>query len=193
MINKEHRLEKGYELVEESHSDRKEVFVIGDLHLYHTNIIKYCDRPFDNVTEMNNILVKNWNLTVKKTDTVFFLGDMVLGNNDRVINHLNGKILFIRGNHDKSRDPDSMHDRLKAKYKGIEFQYIHNPDMLNGDKFDGWTIHGHHHNNHPHKYPFFSREKRRFNVSVENIKYQPLAMSKIVDIINSDADKIVTL
>jgi calcineurin-like phosphoesterase family protein len=190
MSSKEYRLEKGYELVTENYASEKEAYVIGDMHLNHHNIVKYCDRPFDHVVEMNNVLIKNWNLTVRKTDTVFFLGDMAMGNSDRIIRSLNGKILFVKGNHDRTNEPGTMHELLNAKYKGEDFQFIHNPDRLNGNKFDGWTIHGHHHNNHPDTYPFFSRENRRFNVSVENIKYQPLSMSKIIDIISSDIEWI---
>jgi len=192
MTYKNYRFEKGYELVEETHYPDCSTFVIGDLHLNHTNIIKYCNRPFDNVADMNRVLVKNWNLVVKKTDTVFFLGDMAMGNSDKLINSLNGNIFFIRGNHDKSRDQDSMHDQLYLNYKGIKFQFVHNPNSLQG-KFDGWTIHGHHHNNYPDNFSFFDPTNRKFNVSVEMIKYQPFPMTKIVELIQSDKGKIITL
>jgi calcineurin-like phosphoesterase family protein len=193
MSNKEFRIDNGYELVEENYKSEPETFVIGDLHLNHANIVTYCDRPFDNVSEMNRVLIKNWNLTVKKTDHVFFLGDMAMRDSDKMADSLNGQIIFIRGNHDRTRDPTTMREKLYSNCKGIEFRFIHNPDRLNGEKFDGWTIHGHHHNNHPDKYPFFDRKKRRFNVSVENIRYRPYPMSELIELINSDVDKIVAL
>src|SRR3989338_7339090 len=84
---------------------KNNVFFISDLHLDHKNIIKYTKRPFENVHEMNNVLVNNWNSTVKPNDTVYFLGDMVFGRGCRPATHwlkqLNGKIIFIEGNHEE--------------------------------------------------------------------------------------------
>lgn len=37
------------------------IWFVSDLHLAHKNIIKYCSRPFDNVNQMNEILIQNWN------------------------------------------------------------------------------------------------------------------------------------
>ena len=51
------------------------VFIIADAHLFHKNIINYCGRPFENVEEMNNTIIKNWNRVVGKHDIVYVLGD----------------------------------------------------------------------------------------------------------------------
>ncbi len=193
MNNKEYRFKKGYELSVETYTPDRSTFVIGDLHLNHTNIITYCKRPFDNAKEMNRVLIKNWNLVVKKNDHVFFLGDMSMGNSDNLIDSLNGQIFFVRGNHDESRNPDSMHEQLFMKYKGIDFRLIHNPYEVKNQPFDGWTIHGHHHNNKLEEFPFFDRANRKFNVSVEVIKYQPFPMTGIIDLINSDKEMKRTL
>ena len=78
---------------------KRNVFFIGDLHLDHANIIKYCSRPFSSVEEMNNTMINNWNNSIKKDDVVFFLGDMALGRGSRKadywVNKLNGNIIFI--------------------------------------------------------------------------------------------------
>ena len=47
----------------------------SDYHFSHANIIKYCDRPFESVEEMNEAIIKRHNERVKPEDTVFFLGD----------------------------------------------------------------------------------------------------------------------
>ena len=53
------------------------LFFISDLHFSHTNIIKYESRPFANSVEMNDTLIKNWNMKVQPTDTVYILGTMI--------------------------------------------------------------------------------------------------------------------
>lgn len=79
------------------------IFFTSDTHYGHTNIIKYSDRPFDNIDEMNEALIKAWNDVVKPSDEVFHLGDvafMPFGKCNRIFNRLNGDIHLILGNHD---------------------------------------------------------------------------------------------
>ncbi|MCP3936397.1 MAG: hypothetical protein GY708_13605 [Actinomycetia bacterium] len=51
----------------------------ADLHLGHSSIIDYCDRPFANVDAMNRALIDNWNHAVAEDDTVWVIGDFALG------------------------------------------------------------------------------------------------------------------
>ena len=50
------------------------IFVTSDPHFYHDNIIKYCNRPFSNVDEMNLTLIRNWNSKVTPEDDVYVIG-----------------------------------------------------------------------------------------------------------------------
>ena len=78
-------------------------FAIADLHFGHKNIIKYCNRPFENTDEMDRALIKNWNETVSNNDTVLVLGDVGFGSKEYIgslIKQLNGKKILIMGNHD---------------------------------------------------------------------------------------------
>lgn len=50
-------------------------FYIADLHLQHSNVIKFDKRPFTNVEEMDDALISNWNAVVDKGDHVYHLGD----------------------------------------------------------------------------------------------------------------------
>lgn len=34
------------------------IYFISDMHFYHENIIKFCDRPFKGIDEMNEEIVK---------------------------------------------------------------------------------------------------------------------------------------
>lgn len=184
---REYRIKYGIELTQTQHAQTPSVFTISDLHLNHKNIIAYCNRPFNirNVLEMNTVLINNWNNVIKPDDLVFFVGDMALGSSDKFIPKLNGHIFFIRGNHDKTSDPDSLHDSLGYSYKGIDFLFVHNPKDV-PEEFDGWVIHGHHHNNYPDTFPFFNSKRKRINVSAEMVRYTPVSLDYIHSLIQSD-------
>jgi len=49
----------------------------SDYHFSHFNIIRYCNRPFKTVEEMNETIIRKHNERVKPKDTVFFLGDFI--------------------------------------------------------------------------------------------------------------------
>ena len=52
-----------------------EIYVIADTHFYHNNIIKYCNRPFEDVEKMNELIINKWNSVVSNEDIVLHLGD----------------------------------------------------------------------------------------------------------------------
>jgi calcineurin-like phosphoesterase family protein len=51
-------------------------FYIADLHFGHWNIVRYDNRPFESIEEMDNALIRNWNNVVSDEDTVYILGDI---------------------------------------------------------------------------------------------------------------------
>lgn len=93
-------------------------FIISDTHFNHANIIKYCNRPFKDVNEMNETMIKNWNEVVSNQDIVLHLGDVALGSKDearKIIKRLNGRKILIKGNHDNWTD---------EFYKECGFEYV---------------------------------------------------------------------
>jgi calcineurin-like phosphoesterase family protein len=48
-------------------------WIIGDTHLYHDNIVKYCNRPEDHT----EILIKNLQDMIHEDDTLIHLGDVI--------------------------------------------------------------------------------------------------------------------
>lgn len=76
------------------------VFFTSDTHFGHSNVIRYDKRPFRDVTEMNEALIKNWNRAVSPSDTVYHLGDVSILRPEKtreILYSLNGKIFLIRG------------------------------------------------------------------------------------------------
>jgi len=80
----------------------KTIWFTADHHFGHENIIKYCDRPFKYVDEMDSELIRRWNEVVKPKDDVWHLGDITLQDDiHKIIRNLNGNIYLVPGNHDK--------------------------------------------------------------------------------------------
>ena len=47
--------------------EKRDIWIIADTHIGHTNIIKYCGRPYNSVSEMNDDIIKKWNSKIKTT------------------------------------------------------------------------------------------------------------------------------
>ena len=81
------------------------IFFTADTHFGHTNIIKYCGRPFETKEEHDEAIITNWNSVVQKDDYVYHLGDFGFGHPKRlqsICSRLKGGIHLLRGNHDKN-------------------------------------------------------------------------------------------
>ena len=82
------------------------IFFTSDTHFCHEKIIAYTKRPFTSVDQMNQTIIKNWNSIVKKDDLVYHLGDFAFRYNMKILEdlrkQLNGHIILIAGNHDRS-------------------------------------------------------------------------------------------
>jgi calcineurin-like phosphoesterase family protein len=109
-------------------------WLIADSHFGHSNIIKYCNRPFSSSEEMDDVLIKNINECVKPNDLLWHLGDFCFGPRDvegfyRVaagyrqrINCQN--IIIIHGNH----DPDPFSHRRDERDKANKFYKLFSED-----------------------------------------------------------------
>ena len=73
-------------------------FFIADTHFSDDSIRRYENRPFESVKEMDEKIIENWNLTIGDDDTVFLVGDI---GDESKLKRLKGKIILIRGNHDR--------------------------------------------------------------------------------------------
>lgn len=119
----------------------------ADSHLTHFNIIKYCNRPFSTVNEMDDVLIGNINKYVKPNDTLWHLGDFCFGPRDTegflrcAENHRKRinckKMILIWGNH----DPELFSNKKEEREKAERFRMLFDEDYsmrivnINGHKF----------------------------------------------------------
>jgi calcineurin-like phosphoesterase family protein len=138
----------------------KNIFFTSDTHFGHQNIIRYCDRPFESVDEMNKELIKRWNDTVKPNDIVFHLGDVAFGGSglfEEIIPQLNGQKYWILGNHDyKNIRPAyrnyfvDVNPKMFISIDGQPIILNHEPLLCFGGQTDCriWQLFGHVHTSH---------------------------------------------
>lgn len=151
-------------------------FFTSDTHFGHANIIEYSKRPYKDVKEMDEALVKNWNETVSPTDTVYHLGDVIFSKDHSILKRLNGTINFLYGNHDKGASWAAL-DYEEIKYKGVLFVLCHYP-LLTWNKARRGSIHlhGHCHGTVNH----LNTDLRRFDVGVDVYNYRPVSIDQII-------------
>lgn len=168
------------------------IYFSSDLHLGHKNIIRLCNRPYKHLHEMNEGIIDNFNSIVNKDDTVYLLGDIIWGGVNwatTCLNRLNGKLVLIRGNHDKGtlKVPErfeSIHNLHETSIDGQRVIMCHYP-MLEWAGSYRRAIHlfGHSHGNLNKKY--WGKGTGRYDVGVDSNNYKPITLKQVKDILNA--------
>jgi len=132
-----------------------ETWFWADTHLGHANIMKYCNRPFQSVEEMDEILVARWNERVSNKDKIYFLGDFMFtrrkGDPDAMLDRLNGQKFLIIGNHDSkpTKNAKGWNATYRLQKVVVDNQTIilcHYPMFSwQGSCHGSWMLHGHCH------------------------------------------------
>lgn len=187
------------------------IYFTSDQHYWHANVIKYCNRPYADMQEMNEALVKNWNDIVKPEDTVYCLGDFSLAFRpvETITPRLMGTKYLVPGNHDfchsynkKSRNPERKAEWVK-KYENngwivlpeqttldipgaATVQLCHHPYVFDrfDDKYERWR---------PkddgrwllcgHVHEKWKLGNRMINVGVDQWDFKPVSIEEIKKII----------
>ena len=100
------------------------IYFISDTHFGHNNIIKYCNRPFEDVHHMNKTILDNINNVVGRDDTLYILGDFCFRGKkplDYRIRINCQDVHLILGNHDKRTD--YFLDEITADMNGFTSIY----------------------------------------------------------------------
>ena len=127
------------------------LWLTSDSHYNHTNIIKYCDRPFVDVSHMNWTLVNNWNSVVEPNDWVIHCGDVAMGrweDSRSVVRALLGNVVLLAGNHDRNKFLNvyrdlGWHVLQSLSVEGVLFQHHYISSDVEHDH--DLVVHGHSH------------------------------------------------
>ncbi len=159
------------------------LWIIGDTHFGHKQVIRYCDRPFTSVENMNETIISNWNKRIKDGHDVIVAGDFSLTSKEvceRICKSLNGNKLLIKGNHDNHSNQYYRDCGFTdvSKYPIIidEFWIISHMPLHMSANCSFYNIHGHLHNNLAGRN---NPDINHYCVSVENTDYMPVEFDKI--------------
>jgi calcineurin-like phosphoesterase family protein len=114
------------------------IWFTSDHHFNHKNILEYTSRPWKSVEEMNEALILNWNEVVSEEDLVWHLGDFAMGDRSKMLDirtRLNGRINFVRGNHDYPKTLscfDEVYKSATIETESMVVEMVHNPRHLKG-------------------------------------------------------------
>lgn len=174
--------------------EAKHIWVTSDTHFNHANIIKYCNRPFSSVEEMNETIIANWNKVVRWDDTVYHLGDFALGDKSLIPNifrRLNGRINVIMGNHDTFNIMEKIGNEnrliiglfweevIKVGKKTIimnHFPFGSLPDP--NSNYPIIQLHGHVHSTPDKPWNCFDNQ---YDVGVDNNNFTPVNLAELLD------------
>lgn len=161
------------------------IFFTSDTHFGHLNIIKYCERPFSGVLEMDRELVERWNTAVRPEDIVYHLGDFAMINWRRYKQRLNGTIFLVPGDHDGRCFGDWLLPPIHTiTYRKQVIVLCHYP-MISWPKshYGTWLLHGH---SHGDNLPF--RPGKMLNVCTELWDYRPISFDEVAEAMKSLPD-----
>ena len=183
------------------------IFVTSDTHFCHDSPTIWKNRGFSSLEAMNEALVKRWNKIVKKTDTVYHLGDVIVSDNKKdyeYLKRLNGKIILMIGNHDTDARIKLMFSELGSKISGGEyatrfkfnktpFYVSHFPTIaskIDGKQFSQHIIglHGHIHNKTHWIDP---QNPFMYDAGVDSHNFAPVSLDEVVANIKQKWEKMV--
>lgn len=168
-------------------------YYIADMHFGHKNCLRFDNRPFKDINEMNRVLVENWNTRVKPEDHVWVLGDFCYRSEREptyFLKQLKGHKHLIIGNHDKatlSSEESLQHFESVEKIKyvqddGNEIILCHYPIAEWNGKMRGvYHIYGHIHAHESEVYEFMRKSGQAFNAGCMLNGYTPVTFDELVE------------
>lgn len=175
--------------------NKKNIWFTSDLHLCHSNIIKYCNRQYANTYEMNKDILSIIKKYVKEEDILFNLGDIGMASPKLImdlVDSLELNQIFVSGNHDKnglinkliekyivfkdktilSVNYNSVIYKVYLSHKPEEFEYIDDPYTL--------FLYG-----HLHEKEVDNKKWNQLNVGIDRFG-RPISLREIIKIMKHE-------
>ena len=168
------------------------IWFSADFHLSHKNIIKYCNRPFQDVEVMDNTILGNLRTKLKSDDILYYLGDLTFYETtalDFFKMFKDIKIHYIIGNHDNKKVLDIVEahcesvSRLKdITIEGQDITLCHYAMRVwNNSHFNSWQLYGHSH-------AVLEPIGKQYDVGVDNTHFFPISFEEIAEIMKNRPD-----
>jgi len=172
-------------------------WITADEHYGHTNIIRYCERPFFDAEHMKQELVARHNAVVGPSDHVIHVGDFAMNEQlvSSILPQLHGRHTLVFGNHDRCHPCRKDHVAAKGRYLRAGFVEVVESLVVDGmlvhhmpysgddrEKYHAYRpydygrvlLHGHIHG-------LWKTRGRMINVGVDVRDYAPVALEAIVE------------
>lgn len=166
-------------------------YFTADTHFYHEAMIRYCNRPFSTVFEMNETLIANWNKVVDDTDKIYILGDFALkcsiSSCKDILYNLKGKKYFVLGDHDKQiwkckEYFEEISPLMKITVDNIPITLCHYAlRTWWKSHYNAWSCYAHSHS-------CLEPIGKSWDVGVDNNKFTPISFEQLREIMKTRPD-----
>lgn len=165
----------------------KNIYIISDTHFGHWFANWFWNRPYRNLKDMNESMIKIWNDIIAKDDLAIIVGDFCAGNKsflNYLMHSLNGEKILVKGNHDTKRRYKKLLDTGEIKiYDRLEFThnnklvvFTHIPTLDIPE--NAINIHGH---LHRINIPVGFDKSRYFNACVDHNDFKPVLLDEVLE------------
>lgn len=175
----------------------------ADPHFGHSNIIKYCNRPFKDIEHMNERIINECNNRIKPEDTCICVGDFSNRGREKgveglrhgykhYLDQLQGKWILLEGNHDNQNRTKTIGKHLfcsVGKYNVLATHYpvgysVHNKAFTQYVQSTcDFVICGHVHTKWLYNF-FYLKGKEspivNINIGFDMHKYRPISDEEII-------------
>lgn len=192
------------------------IWITSDTHFGHDREFLYGPRGFNSIQEHDEAVIANWNAVVAPEDTVYHLGDVMLGDSGHGMNclqRLNGNIIIIPGNHDTdsrialyktlpnvkvlSTEIEGLKLAAAAtfKYRKYNFYLSHHPTMTSNLDADPYlranllNLYGHTHQ----QKQFYEDRPYMFHVGLDSNNNTPVLLDDAIEKMKAEVQKCLEI